>query len=325
MSTLGKMVIASVLVGAGMFSAMAEDAGWYVFTSFRGNGEDGLHLALSRDGYKWQALNGDKPFLKPTVGRKIMRDPAIAQGPDGVFRLVWTSGWTAQEGGLIGYSTSTNLINWTKPQGIHVMQNEPKTRNVWAPELCYDEKNHEWIIFWSSTVTGKFPDETGVSEDKYNHRAYCTTTKDFKTFSESRLFFDPGFNMIDGSIVKNGDEYLLVFKDERLTPPQKNLHLATSKSAAGPFENVSDAFTISWVEGPSLLKIGDTWFCYFDHYASPHYYGAVRSKDLKHWEDCSKEMKFPADYRHGTAIKVSETIGKALLEQSQKNEQKEKK
>src|SRR5207249_2284426 len=48
----------------------------YLFTSFRGNGEDGLHLAWSTDGIKWQALNHDKGYLAPHVGREnLMRDP----------------------------------------------------------------------------------------------------------------------------------------------------------------------------------------------------------------------------------------------------------
>ncbi|MFL6452171.1 MAG: hypothetical protein ACJ746_31570 [Bryobacteraceae bacterium] len=39
---------------------------WYLFTSFRGNGETGLYLALSEDGAHWTALNDDKPWLNRT-------------------------------------------------------------------------------------------------------------------------------------------------------------------------------------------------------------------------------------------------------------------
>lgn len=50
----------------------------YLFTSFRGNGEDGLHLAWSDDGYKWADLG--RVFLKPQVGQsKLMRDPCLRQ------------------------------------------------------------------------------------------------------------------------------------------------------------------------------------------------------------------------------------------------------
>ncbi|MCX6915651.1 MAG: hypothetical protein NT167_21835 [Verrucomicrobia bacterium] len=87
-----------VLVLARLASATSSQAqDYYLFTSFRGNGEDGLHLALSTNGYHWQALNHDRSFLKPVVGGfKIMRDPCLAEGPDGTFHLVWTSGWTTE-------------------------------------------------------------------------------------------------------------------------------------------------------------------------------------------------------------------------------------
>src|SRR3954471_2704908 len=66
----------------------------YLFSSFRGNGEDGLHLAWSADGLTWNALNNDKTFLRPQVGKeKLMRDPCFLQGPDGTFHLVWTESW----------------------------------------------------------------------------------------------------------------------------------------------------------------------------------------------------------------------------------------
>jgi beta-galactosidase len=52
---------------------------------------------------------------------------------------------------------------------------------------------------------------------------------------------------------------------------------------------------------------------YFDHYAQPQYYGAVRSNDLRQWEDCSKEMTFPKGQRHGTVLRVPSKIAKQLL------------
>ena len=65
----------------------------YLFAYFTNNGEDGLHLMHSRDGLQWSALNGGKSYLTPTVGsQKLMRDPCILQGPDGVFHMVWTTG-----------------------------------------------------------------------------------------------------------------------------------------------------------------------------------------------------------------------------------------
>ena len=65
-----------------------------LFAYFKGNGEDGLHLATSDDGYTWTSLKGDKSFLKPTAGKdKLMRDPSVLFGSDGKFHMVWTVSW----------------------------------------------------------------------------------------------------------------------------------------------------------------------------------------------------------------------------------------
>ena len=67
--------------------AEASSQEFFLFTSFRGNGEDGLHLALSTNGYYWQALKGDHSFLKSDVGAGLMRDPCLAHGPAADF--IW--------------------------------------------------------------------------------------------------------------------------------------------------------------------------------------------------------------------------------------------
>ena len=82
----------------------------YLFSYFRGNGETGLHLAYSNDGLKWTALKDGQSFLKPQVGGKLMRDPSIAQGPDGTFHMVWTTGWWDKG---IGIAHSKDLILWS--------------------------------------------------------------------------------------------------------------------------------------------------------------------------------------------------------------------
>ena len=72
--------------GLGMHDCSAEEPRHYLFSYFLGNGEDGLHLAHSQDGYHWSALDAGRSFLAPTTGRdKLMRDPSITRGPDGTF------------------------------------------------------------------------------------------------------------------------------------------------------------------------------------------------------------------------------------------------
>ncbi len=290
---------------------------YYLFTSFRGNGEDGLHLAFSQDGYQWSALNQDRSFLKPEIGKfKLMRDPCLVQGSDGRFHMVWTAGWTTEGGPVMGYASSEDLIKWSPQVAIKVMENEPTTRNIWAPELFYDAQHSRWIIFWSSTIPGRYTNTDNTGDDGYNHRIYYTTTSDFKKFGETRLMFNPDFNVIDATLLKVDSKYYLIFKDERKNPVKKNLRYSIAENPLGPYSPPSEPFTGDWVEGPSAIKIGDTYFVYFDHYARPHYYGAVRSKDLVHWEDCSKEMKFPPGHRHGTVLKIPATVAQGLIHPS---------
>ena len=85
-----------------------------------------------------------------------MRDPSLLRGPDGVYHLVWTTGWRKDQG--FGYAQSKDLVHWSPQQFIPVMEHEPTTVNVWAPELFYDEPNEQFIIIWASTIPGRFPD-----------------------------------------------------------------------------------------------------------------------------------------------------------------------
>ncbi len=284
-----------------------------LFTYFKGNGEDGLHLAYSVDGLVWHPLNGGKSLLQPVVGRnKLMRDPQIVAGPDGLFHMVWTTSWNDP---VIGYATSRDLINWSAQRGITPMTHEPTALNVWAPELFYDVEKRQYILFWATTIPGRFPATDRSGDNGRNHRIYVTTTKDFHSFTPTRLFYDRGFSVIDATIVKDGRRYLMVFKDETRWPTaQKNLHYAVSNKAAGSYGPASTPITGSyWAEGPTAVKIDGRWIVYFDKYRD-HRYGAVASTDWKQWEDISAQLQFPEGARHGTVLRVPRAVLTKLLE-----------
>lgn len=275
----------------------------YVFTYFKGNGEDGLHLAYSDDGYKWNALKNDTSFLTPEVGKdKLMRDPCVIKGGDGLYHMVWTVSWTDKG---IGYASSKDLIHWSKQEFIPVMEKKEKTRNTWAPEITYDNKSKKYMIYWASTIEGKFLETKSDEEKGYNHRIYYTTTKDFKKFSKTKLLYEPGFNVIDASIVKEDNKFVMYLKDETKNPVQKNIKIAVSKKLNGPYSEAGNPITGNyWAEGPTAIKIDNDWVVYFDKYTLKKY-GAVK-QTAKGWEDISEQISFPSGTRHGTVIKVSE-------------------
>jgi len=291
---------------------------YYVFAYFQNNGQDGLHLAHSRDGIHWTSLRDNKSFLTPMAGRdKLMRDPFVLQGPDGLFHLVWTVSW--KERG-IGYARSRDLVQWSEQKTLPVMEHEPNAVNCWAPEMVYDDENGRFLVFWSTTIPGRFPEtdnqsSKGPPEPGSNHRIYCTTSKDMKTFSETRLFFNQHFNAIDADIVQNGKRYVLFLKDETNKPftPQKNIRVTLAEHAEGPYGPVSKPITGSfWAEGPAGMKVGNTWVVYFDRYRDGRY-GAVVSTDLETWTDITDVLHFPPGTRHGSVFRVSEKVINGLL------------
>jgi len=285
----------------------------FLFSYFKGNGEDGLHLASSKDGLKWQALNNDQSFLKPEVGNdKLMRDPCIISDSEGTFHMVWTVSWNEKG---IGYASSKDLIHWSEQKYIPVMEHEEGARNCWAPELFYDDQNEQFLICWATTIPGRFPetddqDNRGNVGKGYNHRMYYVTTKDFETFSETRLFYDHGFNVIDATIVKDGNEYIMFLKDESNEPltPQKNIRIAKSNSARGPYSAASQPISGDyWAEGPTAIKVGGTWHLYFDKYIIKKY-GLLVSDDLQNWTEKSDSLEYPGGMRHGTVFRASTEI-----------------
>jgi hypothetical protein len=282
----------------------------YLFTSFHEPANEGLRFLYSYDAWHWTDLN--HTFLKPEAGEaKIMRDPSIAQGPDGVYHLVWTTGWKNDQG--IGYVSSTDLIHWSAQQHINVMSYEPTAVNAWAPELFYDDEAGRFIIVWASTVPNRFP--KGQEDENNNHRLYYTTTRDFKSFTPTKLFLDPGFSVIDAEIVKRAkNDYILVMKDN--TRPNRNILLAFSNNPLGPYSNYTKRFTEMYSEGPSLTKAGNNWLVYYDSYRLKRY-GAMRTTDFKTFTDVSDSVKVPEGPKHGTIFKVTKKQLDLLLKEAQ--------
>jgi predicted GH43/DUF377 family glycosyl hydrolase len=275
----------------------------YMFSYFTGDSRDGLKLAYSEDGYNWTALRGNQSFLKPGVGNdKLMRDPSVIRGGDGKFHMVWTVSW--KERG-IGYASSADLMNWSEQQFIPVMEHEPEARNTWAPEIFYDKDENLYMIYWATTIRGKFAESQVAGDDSLNHRMYYVTTSDFKTFSETKLLYDKGFNCIDAVIVKVDGKYVMFIKDETKEPvAEKNIRIATSDQLTTGWGDASEPITINWVEGPTVGKIGDAWLVYFDRYRIRKM-GAVTSTDLLNWTDVSDQVSFPEGTRHGTFFTIT--------------------
>jgi hypothetical protein len=284
----------------------------WLFAGFRRDSKDGVYYAISLDGYHWKLANAGKPVVPPTEPGELMRDPFLQRAPDGSFRMVWTWAWYKPLG--IGYAESKDLITWTPHRQLSVMANEPTASNVWAPAMYYEPANKQWLIFWASTIPGRFPgDDTG--DGPLNHRIFSTTTSNFQTFTPAKVFFDPGYSAIDATILpptSPNKPYVLIYKDERKTPIEKHLLTATGPSYEGPWTNISQPISEQWSEGAAIIPVGVTagqpagYLAYYDHYSQGQHYGAIFSPDLIHWSDALLKIDFPLGMRHVSFIQITQ-------------------
>lgn len=282
----------------------------YLFSYFKNNGKDGLHLAYSKDGYNWLTLNNDSSVLVPQVGSdKLMRDPCIIRGADNKFHMTWTVSWKERS---IGYASSTDLINWSKQKEIPVMALEPTAKNTWAPEIFYDEETKEYLIYWSTTIPGRFPETDKIAPNS-NHRIYYVTTKDFISFSETKVLYGGPTSVIDATIQKVNGTYNMFIKDETYRPDKiKRIYRLSSNSLKDGYGELKQAITGDYnAEGPTLVKIKDDWVMYFDK-PLLHQYGACSSKDLETWVDVSDKISIPKGLRHGSIIQITQKEFKNL-------------
>ncbi len=322
----------------------------FLLSYFKGNGETGVFLACSEDGLTFKDLNDGRPTFTPPAweGQNLTRDPSIVFH-DGLFRMVWTSSWS---GACFGAATSPDLRHWSEPVCVRPFRNWPandEPHNTWAPEVHWDPVQKNFAILWSSATAGvdgdgghnsggleKDPNRK-IKPDLRHHRTFISRTKDFKEFTDAKVFFSPGVSEIDACMAFDAgtsdpadDRWLLAVKNEQMQELDgKNIRLITAPAdltnpfpprfraltdpdkpwttpVAGPGSNVQPN---QWVEGPTLLRVGGEWWLYFDRFRLPtNRFGLATSRDLVHWTDRTAEVKMPPEAHHGTVFLAPRTV-----------------
>ncbi len=292
--------------------AWGEEEEVYLYTSFHEPSTDGLRYLYSEDGLHWDSIPGI--WLVPEQG-KVLRDPSIIMDPDSTFHLVWTTQWKGNKS--FGYAKSHDLIHWTDVKEIEIMSGK-ETDNVWAPELFYDEDNGKFLIIWASRIPEREYTAADTLGKNACHRLWYTTTKDFLSFSEPQRYYDPGFNSIDGYLIKRANaNYVLILKDNR-KPGYSHLFCAFSSSPYGPFHSPSTAFSPTSSEGPCAIPADDGWIIYYDHYGN-HRFGAVFTTDFHSFSPIDEHISLPRNHKHGSIIKVKRKIIDEILSSASKH------
>jgi beta-galactosidase len=302
-------LIALLTVRAGVANAQTKldiNAKQFFLFSYFVEQDAGVNLAISTNGINWLPVNHGKVVATPQVGEKLIRDPSINLGADGIFRMVWTTGW---KGKNIGYAESKDPAKWGEEKAIPVGSGIDSTNNCWAPEIFFNPQKKNYMIYWSSNI--------GPWKKGGEGRIYFVTTKDFKVFSKPAVLFRNGSpaggaagnqGPIDAFIYKDHKRYLLFYKkDDNTHIP--NIYYRASQSPEGPWGDEHGPVTPSTGdEGPSIVKIGSNYCMFTDPFESDFAY-MFTSKDLNTWKRQPTDLKMA----HGTVIEISKQTALKLL------------
>ncbi|WP_158638594.1 immunoglobulin-like domain-containing protein [Metabacillus litoralis] len=307
----------------------------YVFSYFTGEGyENGeqIYFGLSEgnDPLHWQELNNGDPVFTSELGEKGLRDPFIIRSPEGdKFYLIatdlkihgngdWGAAQTTGSRSIMVWE-STDLVNWSKQRMAEVAP--PEAGNTWAPEIFYDDSIGEYVIFWASKL---YENENDRNSGNSYQRMMYTTTRDFHTFSEPKVYMDYGYSIIDTTMIEHEGKIYRFTKDERGTtsssPNGKFIFQEVGNSVLDPnFQSIKEGIgkgDISRGEGPAIFKSNteDKWYLFIDEFGGRGYV-PFETTDL-----ASGEWTVPEDYdlpsrpRHGTVLPVTQEEYDALLE-----------
>jgi hypothetical protein len=126
---------------------------------------------------------------------------------------------------------SGDLMTWSNPRLVEIA---PATAgNAWAPEAVFDSEKEEYFVFWASKLY-----EPGAERQSSYNRMLAATTRDFRDFSDPFIWSDPGWSVIDATLVREGEWWYRFVKDERSpasdTPAAKFITVERSRDLHAP-------------------------------------------------------------------------------------------
>ncbi|MEH1130235.1 glycoside hydrolase family 43 protein [Micromonospora sp. CPCC 206061] len=211
----------------------------------------GLHIAVSADGLNWTPLNQNNPLVTPTQGTQGLRDPFIVRRQDGTFTVIATdlkgTDFTRQNE-YIHVWDSPDLRTFTN---YHRLRLHTMPTHSWAPEAFWDPARGQYGIIYSAVSGGR-------------DKIMVNYTTDFVTVTAAQVFFDPGYAVIDGSLISHNGVNYLYFKNST------NSTLAGARSTSlnpGSFTVYTTGITPGrGVEASHLVKslTQDVWYMWGD-------------------------------------------------------------
>lgn len=297
----------------------------YAFSYFKGESSatgEQIYFGKSvgNNPLQWEDVNKSQPVLTSTLGEMGVRDPFVIRSPEGdKFYMIatdlkingsgdWGKAQTWGSRNLMVWE-SNDLATWSAQRSVQV--SDESAGNTWAPEAYYDDELGAYVVFWSSKIY-----TTADHSDGNNNRIMYATTRDFVTFSDPQEYYNPGYQVIDTTMIKNNGNIYRFTKDERNrgagSPDGKTIFMERGAGIldAASFTTLATgigAGTISAGEGPTVFKSNteEKWYLFIDEFGGRGYVPfETTDLDSGKWTP-SASYKMPTAPRHGSVIPVT--------------------
>jgi alpha-L-arabinofuranosidase len=176
-----------VFLFSGFKSTVEKPEKVYLFgySTVKNNGKNGLHFAWSTDEKNWFGIGPEHSFLKSDYGSwgptgKSMSEAFLVRDDNGIFHCLWSV-----KDDVIAHASSKDLISWKSQRYVPVMKSVTKNG---------DEKP----VIQNITVTKK--DGLYTVHWVVNNIGYCNSTKDFKNYTETKVYTGTSPKLTDVTI-----------------------------------------------------------------------------------------------------------------------------
>ncbi len=299
-----------------------------------------LHMALSRDGFNWTALNDDAPVVRgdSIAQQRGIRDPHIYRGPDGTYYIVATdlhlfgrrAGYRDTEwerdGKEYGWGNnralvlmkSRDLIHWTHTS-FRIDEAFPerfgKLGCAWAPEVIYDPEEGKLMVYFTIRPTG-----TGKTQLFY---AYANDEFTRLT-TEPQLLFeypDKDIQILDADIIPMPDGRYCMTYCAQENPGGIKMAFSDHINRGYVYQPQQIDSENGSCEAPTMYKLigEDRWILMYDIFSiRPHNFGFMETTDfmtfttLGRFGEGRMQMNGCISPKHGAVTHISEEEAQLL-------------
>lgn len=263
-----------------------------------------LHLAVSSDGLQWTPLNQNQPVATPTAGMLGLRDPFAIRKQGGGFAVLATD----LKGRVFNLNNqylhvwdSTDLRSFTGYRRVKV---HDLATHSWAPTAFWDPSRSRYAVVYSAN---------NGTRDVF----MVNYTADFVNMGAAQVFFDPGFNVLDGDVLVHNGAFYLAYKNLATG----YLHVARSTTGQpNTFTTLTSGLRQgSAIEAPILVKsnAGNAFWLWGDSFSPDNaVFYAWQSSDIagNSWSALDQRTyTAPMSSKHAGIVPITEAERAALV------------